>query len=208
MLDKNFFKTYSHPMYGNVSVGYQPSAQGAMLEYASRYQIAAGILVKSMARNTGKHDYDGCVIIFLYRHMIELYLKAIISVGKDIFGLKEKSLEVSKKVLDGHILIKLLPIVKEIITEENSFPAIENNGITWEILEVFIKELHEIDKDSQAFRYPTNKNGNSTRKKSFVLNIVEFAKTAENIGNYFYDCGGYLRYTRDNAIENFLEIKK
>jgi hypothetical protein len=183
--------------HGNVCVGFQSDILQLMLEYANRYRKAANLLVESINNAPFYHDYDGCVIAFLYRHAIELYLKAIVQVNHDISLIQDIEIAFPK----SHDLEILLSIVKVIVIKNKALPTFESHGLIWDDVEIFIKELNEIDRNSETFRYPIDKKGIATRSKNLVFNIIDFANIVEKISAYFYNLGDYLnQYIKENVI--------
>ena len=86
-------------------------------------------------------------ILYNYRHAVELALKWIIMKFGDY-----ASVEVGD--YEHHNLWKLWCVYKEIVLELGS-----DDGNTLEVVEQVIKDLHDLDKSGQAFRYADVKHG-------------------------------------------------
>lgn len=83
-------------------------------------------------------------IAFIFRHSLELCLKAII--------LKTKNSEQEKKVLLNDVSHDLLKILKEIINDPTQKINLECDEIKW--LTSYFNSISEIDIKSDSFRYP------------------------------------------------------
>src|SRR6266404_2839264 len=78
------FKPQAH-MHGSVVLNFTRHAKGDLHIYAHAHQQAASKLVDVFRANPYYSDAEACPIVFLYRHAIELYLKAILLWAKGWF---------------------------------------------------------------------------------------------------------------------------
>lgn len=119
--------------------------------YVEGYKNAADYLVE---RSVSEHEMDFLVypIIFLYRHYLELQLKDLFQQLREYHNL---SCELSYNHDLTQLWNKIRPLMEKI---SNKSEDIENNNH----IEARIKEFVRIDKGSFSFRYPVDKQGNSS----------------------------------------------
>ena len=67
--------------HGNVVFNFQGSPVGDLSAFAHGYHEAAKVLAERLHAAAGYADYEGYPILFLYRHALELYLKAVVYRG-------------------------------------------------------------------------------------------------------------------------------
>lgn len=150
--------------------------------FALGYHMAANSLVKSL-ESAGKYaDYEAYPIFFLYRHSLELYLKAIIYKGARLLGLLSDDKIDITKLLTNHSLCRLLPAIKTIFKylewDKNfGIPNIRN----FAKFEELINAIEEVDPRSYSFRYPVTTKGDSILPKHFVINAISFGKNMDRI---------------------------
>lgn len=122
-----------------------------LIYYALAYKKSARIIVDSIYEkkppNISELDFYFFPIAYLYRHSLELMLKAI---GFKFFLNEDKKREI---LSISHNLVEILEKVEVFIKEINSEDRI------W--LKAFLSSINEIDQASDAFRYP------------FKINVVE-----------------------------------
>jgi hypothetical protein len=112
MKEKILFKASGK--HGNAAVGYVRSKYTIFGIYAEQFSKAALTLAKKIANSPGFNDIDACPIVFLYRHAVELNLKQIIIIGRDLCSLNDKNLSLK---IDTHSLSKLLAKAREVFKE-------------------------------------------------------------------------------------------
>jgi len=133
--------------------------------YALAYKKAADKLVQSLENSPiGFNDSLALPIVFLYRHYLELLLKDLIREGNRILG-NPPDPDLPKT----HDINKLWQKLKPILIQGYK-PHIPN-VLEMEAVEGCVAEFAAIDIDSQAFRYPIDKKGNSLRNKPYLQNV-------------------------------------
>ena len=143
---------------------YNGFRQHSSYSYAIGYKRAADRLVQSLESSTSSSD-DALVlpIAFLYRHYLELLLKVLIREGNKVLGNPPDLPKI-------HEIDKLWEKLKPILIQVYKPYTPEATEV--EAVEKCIKEFADIDANSQAFRYPVDKNGKSLlRDKSYLQNI-------------------------------------
>lgn len=131
---------------------------GLLFDYARAYRRAALQLYKEFRQTDESRDMDMHPIVFLYRHALELYLKAILLVGNGILLVEGRPLKHSKQIFKNHDLKKLLPGVKDIFDlldcADIWLPPIFSSFAD---VERVVRAFDEIPYD--AFRYPVDPTG-------------------------------------------------
>jgi hypothetical protein len=140
--------------------------------YAKAYWDAAQTLVKNVQLDQ-IYGYDACPLVFLYRHALELYLKAIL-LGDGAQFLPDAPGPESVMGF-GHSLKKLVPHVRKIF-EKFAWGFSGDDLRTFEDFEVLVDELHSVDEGSYAFRYPTTRKLKGALSGHFTFNAREFAR--------------------------------
>ena len=128
--------------------------------YALGYHIAGKTLVEKLESNRGYGDYEAYPIFFLYRHSLELYLKAIVYRGARLLGMISNDTIDTNKLLTKHGLSMWLPAIKAIFKRlewEKDFgiPSIRK----FEDFANLVNGIEKIDPLSYNFRYPVNTKG-------------------------------------------------
>lgn len=144
-----------------------------LIDYALAYKKSARIIVESIYEkkqpNIRELDFYFFPIAYLYRHSLELMLKAI---GFEFFLDEDKKRELLEL---SHDLIQLLEKVEVLIQGINLEDRI------W--LKEFLSSINEIDQASDAFRYPFKINvaEDSTMKKVYSSRTVVDTQTHVNL---------------------------
>lgn len=156
--------------------------------YSVQFKDSADKLINDVGENRG-HIIDSIInpALFLYRHSIELCLKAILykvylDNGVDYEKIKEK--------LEGHSLDSLWSKVNNEI--RNNYGFLDNQQAKNELKKIgkLIMELHHTDDSSMTFRYPFDKNleeyqyGNG--KESFGIDFKHMQKEIDYVHSRLY----------------------
>lgn len=120
--------------------------------YSEQFKEAADKLINSVGDNRG-HSVDSIIIpaLFLYRHSIELCLKAILY--KIYLDNKMDYEKISEK-MDGHRLYSLWTKVNNEIRDKYHFVEGQKEKNELKKIGKLILELHNTDDSSTTFRYP------------------------------------------------------
>ena len=170
-----FFET-NHP-FGNVVLNFRGRAVNDLSAFAAGYHAAGMILVNKMESSHGYRDYDGYPILYLYRHALELYLKAIVYRGAQLLELISDERIKTDKLWTKHQLAPLLPSIKAIFQALHWEWNFEVSGLkSFDDFCALIKEIEKIDPQSYSFRYPINTRGDALHETHFVMNVIHFGK--------------------------------
>ena len=188
-------------------------------DYAIGYKEAADLLITGMGMERSR---DACVsypVMFLYRHYLELRLKAI------VIGLKEQdSLSAD---FDRYNLWPQLPAYGDYQVRGHRltffwkrmlaywFRAIKAGLITgialeeleakYDIIGKRIKELDEIDRASVVFRYPVDKDGNPHQISTPNLRELIHVKDVVGSIGYHLDTMSELVYEAKEELKEQYE---
>lgn len=163
--------------YGNVVLNSENAANDEFGVYARAFHQAGQALFERMFDKNSYNSLEGCPIIFLYRHALELYLKAIVFSGDTIMQLTGKALLKNRGLLQKHSLLPFLPLLKQ------TFDAV---GWTWELdikgLHAFeevgelLRDFETIDQGSHTFRYPIDTKGDPSVPAHFMVHMPTFCQ--------------------------------
>lgn len=162
---------------GNVVFNFQRNPIGELAAFALGYREAARLLALRF-KGDAYADYDGYPVLYLYRHSLELYLKAIVYRGARLMGLIGKEQPEVPGLFKEHRLGRLLPAVRAIFKAMHW--TFEGTTVrTFNEFERFIKEIDAIDPGSFAFRYPIRTTGEAHLPHHFVVNVASFGDTMD-----------------------------
>ena len=154
------------------------------ITYAMGYKEAADAILKDARQRQVSADFIAFPAIYLYRHYIELILKAIIIKGQQINNNE-------LRVPHGHDLMPLWNETKFVIRENIHPDEVAN------IVEGHIQELSQLDNNSQELRYPITCEGDISLQAFDKLDVTNFSNVMNKIGSY-------LEGTYD-VLENYLD---
>lgn len=158
-----------------------PSVRSFYPQHATSFKEAAEIVLDKCEADGDRPANDIFVfpVLYLYRHGIELNLKAIIKVGVGLEFFKKEDVD---EDLAWHNLAKLWNHAKKLLLHRWSTadPAPLN------ATEAVINELHQSDPNGQVFRYATDKNGKPHRYEKLPdhISVVRLKKTMDGVFNF------------------------
>ncbi len=127
-------------------------------------------------------DFRAYPVVFLYRHALELYMKAVILIGSPMLAIKEMPEVDRQRLLKTHSLDSLREEL------ERMFEAYEwewDLGIPQhQSLDDFrktIAEIQAVDARSYAFRYPIDTKGSASLPSHFRFNLFEFCEVLDGL---------------------------
>ncbi|WP_199135367.1 hypothetical protein [Delftia sp. ASV31] len=172
---------YSAPRgtYGNTLLNWSKHAPSDVVSYAVSYRNAAHCLIADYERRgVGDIDYGACPVIFLFRHAIELYLKAM------VYRLAKLSVDdqelrwVLPRLWREHSLMKLLSMAQPVLTAMRDRLPLALRVIDEDELQ-FLSDLDRVDPGSYSFRYPVASTGGAALKGILMTNIFVFGQMAD-----------------------------
>jgi hypothetical protein len=127
-------------------------------------------------------SFDASVIVYLYRHALELLLKEIlIGRGGELIHPRPSPETV---VNAGHSLTKLLPDVRRIFVRcgwDKTFGL--KAALTFDDFIAIVEEFEKADPSSFSFRYPVKKDLTGALDGHFTFSVRHFASTMDEILN-------------------------
>jgi hypothetical protein len=141
-------------------------------------------------------------ICFNYRHFIELSLKHLICATEDLYTLLDRtgdtrgtlSESAAQKLVYEHSLERLLNWLIE------RLKLVTDNQLDDNVRRIIV-QFHNMDPDSQVFRYPTRKDGKLTLPEPREYDLENIRKLMEDVHNEFSGLDAWLDYHADQADE-------
>lgn len=188
--------------YGNVVLNFRHAANDEFCIYAHAFHQAGQILAEKMFDKAGYSSLEACPIVFLYRHALELYLKAIGLVGIKIMQLNGDAHPSSERLLKTHHLLPLLPLVRHTFDLVGWVWELEIDELrTFEDLERLLQELEAVDPGSHTFRYPVDPVGHPSVPHHFMLHVPTFCQRMNALLDALEAAMMGLEVTWDQMIE-------
>ncbi len=204
--NRHWFFESANP-HGNVVFNFTQAPIDALTAFARGYQLAGQALAQRLASATGYADYEGYPILFLYRHALELYLKAIVYRGASLLGLLAKSSPDTSGLLRRHELGRLIPAVRAIF-KEMDWDFQGSSVASFAEFERLVHALDDVDPRSYAFRYPVDTEGAAHLPKHFVVNVIAFARNMDKVLGYLDGAASGIRENWDTAAEAAYELQQ
>ncbi len=192
----------SSPSYGNIVLNFQEVADSEFGVYAHAFHEAGQALFERMFDKAGYNDLEGCPIIFLYRHSLELYLKAIVLRGDTLMQVSGKKLLAHRRLFQKHSLLPLLPLLKETFAIVGWTWDLEVEGRqTFDEVEELLRDFESVDLGSYAFRYPVDTKGNPSFPAHFMVHMPTFCKRMDALLESLEATVMGLEVTEDRMLE-------
>ena len=151
--------------------------------YNEGYRVAARSLAKQVLETYCDQDILVFPIVYLYRHHLELILKRLTFLGSSI--LERELTDVEIRHLEKHRLDLLWnnfrPILNS-VCKEAGWKAPSPEDI--EGVNSYIRQLTEVDPESQSFRYAVSKKGVPSVPHLKHINIRVFAVGMESLSAF------------------------
>jgi len=188
MTKKRLFLDNGRP-HGTVVLSWHDTPEREFTYFAEAFHSVAQEAVVALRQNPyfglegiPIFDFRAYPVVFLYRHALELYMKAVVLVGSPMLALKGMAGVERNKLFQTHNLDTLRQLLERV------FEAYEwgwDLGIThFQSLQDFrktIAELHRVDLLSDAFRYPVSTEGEDLLPSYFRFNVFQFCEILDNL---------------------------
>jgi hypothetical protein len=145
----------------------------------SGYMRAASMLVDASKGDRPERAILIYPILFNYRHAIELAMKWVIT----MYG-PHSRIQIAD--IEHHDLWQLWKTCRDVIVD------ISGDDATVPFVEQVIKDLHDIDKAAQAFRYSRDRNGVLIALPKGLIDLEHIQDVMEAIGHFFDGVDGQL----------------
>jgi hypothetical protein len=191
---------------GNIVFNFSGDPIRALVPFAIGYREAAGALAVSF-RGDAYADYEGYPVLYLYRHSLELFLKAVVYRGANVMGLIGLERPNVPGLFSNHGLSRLLPAVRAIFRAMDWDWDATPIGTHAEFENV-VRQVDTIDPGSYAFRYPMSTSGEAHLPIHFVLNVPNFSETMDVVLRYLEGAGDLLEETFQTEAEAKYEVEQ
>jgi hypothetical protein len=179
-LNHPFFKAY--PIKGLVTFNFRREAINELESFAAGYHRAAKTLATKMRRSVHPLHYDGFPMLFLYRHALELYLKAVIYLGAQLIRVRGGPEIALDGLLKEHRLGYCLPPLEKVLKELDWLEGFKTRGIrNFQEFVKLVEKIDHIDAGSYSFRYPIDTKGRRALPDRFFMNALGFAKLLDPV---------------------------
>jgi hypothetical protein len=174
-------KLFVKAKYNNTVLNWHREPEQEFHLYGEAFWNAAKTLLQNDALDKLPiASFDASVIVYLYRHALELFLKEIlIGRGGELIDPRPSP----EAVLNvGHSLTKLLPDVRRIFVEcgwDETFGS--NTAVTFDDFTAIVEEFEKADPSSFSFRYPVKKDLTGALDGHFTFSVRQFALTMDEV---------------------------
>jgi hypothetical protein len=185
---KRLFVENGQP-HGTVVLNWHGTAEREFTYFAEAFRVIAQESAAALRQNgefgldgTPIEDFRAYPVVFLYRHALELYMKAVLLVGAPMLGLKGQRKLDREQLFRTHNLDLLRQDLERIF---------EVYGWSWDLdsphfrtvqdFRAVIKELHAVDSGSYAFRYPVDTKGAASLESNFCFNLFRFCEILDEL---------------------------
>jgi len=143
--------------------------------YAAGYKLAGDILVQHVIDKRQDRDTLVFPIVFNYRQYLELRCKEIISVGRILAG-EDGEFPKTHNLKTLWILSRSILANGEPSTDESDLEAIDET----------IDQFCSVDFRSESFRYPVDRQGNSSLPEALhVINLRQLRDCMNRVASFF-----------------------
>jgi len=167
--------------YNNTVLNWHRAPEKEFHLYGQAFWNAAKLLLQNDALDKRPiASFDASVVVYLYRHALELFLKGIL-VGRG--GEFIDPCPSPETVLNAnHSLMKLLPDIRRIFVAcgwDKTFGS--KAAITFDDFTAIVEEFEKVDPSSFSFRYPVKKNLTGALDGHFTFSVRQFALTMDEV---------------------------
>lgn len=192
--------------HGNVAFNFTDQPIVDLAAFALGYWRAGKRLVPHIAKARGYADYDGYPIFYLYRHSLELFLKAAVAKGRQLRYLRGYQVDTDDKLFRQHGLKRLFePFCAALQAADYQLTGatLEGSGLSsFDDLKTLLEDIDAIDFASQAFRYPVDRDGNvGVLPHHTVFNVITFAASMDSLLGVLEGCVSILSDHFDSTAE-------
>ncbi|MFO0828703.1 MAG: hypothetical protein U0572_11230 [Phycisphaerales bacterium] len=144
--------------------------------YAGGYRAAAEALYEHLQHAISISDASIFPFVFLWRHHLELRLKALCFQARDLYGDSSKS-------INGHQLPQLLDLLSRDLERLHEHIGESFDCSQLSELKARVKAVHMRDPGSEIFRYPVNRGGGSQLPPVRIMNFQAVHRTMSELAN-------------------------
>lgn len=173
-------KLFVKNKYSNTVLNWHREPEKEFHLYGEAFWNAAKTLLQNDALDKRPiASFDASVIVYLYRHALELFLKEIlIGRGGELIDPRPSP----KTVVNArHSLTKLLPDVRRIFVECGFKTFGSKTVLTFDDFAAIVEEFEKADPSSFSFRYPVKIDLTGTLDGHFTFSVRQFALTMDEV---------------------------
>ena len=167
--------------HNNTVLNWHQEPQKEFHVYGEAFWNAAKKLLQNGALDRlPSASFDASVVVYLYRHALELFLKEIL-IGRG-GELVHPHPSPETVVNTGHSLTKLLPDVRRIFVEcgwDKTFGS--KAAVTFDDFTAIVEEFERADPSSFSFRYPVKKDLTAALHGHFTFSVRKFALIMDEV---------------------------
>ncbi len=181
------------------SLHWLANAELAGTYLAQAFKESADRIVTSIAEENSRMPADKFFmpVAYLYRHSLELKMKEIIHLGRELYNLDEDELE---EQLRSHKLSKLWMTTRQVLLER--WPEASKTELN--ATERIIIEFHRIDKSGQSLRYHRDLGGKPTAGRlPRGAKLDHLKDVCEGVFNFLDGC----QYGLEHALEALNDMR-
>ena len=164
--------------------------------YAVGYKRAGKMLVEAVVKSRGDHDSLVFPIAFVYRQYLELRLKQLIRDSKRL-------LDDTSSFPATHKIAELWKMCRPLLNQV----GLNVGEQVLDAIEELIAEFAEIDEDSYAFRYPTDKKNSPSLPDLSCVNLPNLAEVIKKIANFLEAVSWQISVTLEQKEESSVEVE-
>lgn len=188
---------------GNALINWTGRPLEDLLTYAETYRSAACRLVHAHRElKLNAPDHHVLPILFLYRHSLELFLKAIIFHAAEVSIAQTEMTVALPRLWKEHSLVKLHRMVVPVLQA--------NCGVDWDSeklgsqLANAAAAIDAFDAGSYTFRYPVTTTGSSSLPAAFLVNMFFYSDEMELLLD---TCLTFCRGMKRDAMQSSAQMK-
>lgn len=150
--------------------------------YAEAFHLAGRTLADQFGTTGAISDLEAVPIVYLYRHALELYMKAVILEGAELLKWRRLGPLDTARATSTHRFTELLPDFAAVLDQpEFGWDMGADHVRTKQQFTQVVSEFDQFDPRSESFRYPVRKDGNSSLSEQFAFNIGLYCSTLDPI---------------------------
>jgi hypothetical protein len=188
-MSQKLFSSLGNP-HGRVILNYTGDPEKELTFFAETFHLTAKDSVAALRQDPhfGMDHFDvgAYPIVFLYRHTLELYMKAIILEGAPMLAMKGTGPINRGRLRQTHNLDVLRQDLERIFKALAwSWDLGLPNFKTINDFRKFIAEFHAVDVKASAFRYPMDTKGKRALAPLFRFNLFDFCNLFDELFSVF-----------------------
>lgn len=188
MSKKRLFVDQGQP-HGTVVLNWHGTPEKEFTYFAEAFYLVAKDAVANLRQDHSfglnglpLKDFQAYPIVFLYRHALELYMKAVILIGSPMLSIANQTKVDRETLLKTHSLEFLRQELERIFEayEWDWDLGVPNFQSVLDFRKI-IAEFQEVDAKSSAFRYPVDTKGGASLTSHFRFNLFEFCEILDGL---------------------------